>query len=634
MMRYHADDRIPTLKAALTEHMNGEDLKRLGAHTKQKLPGRKAEIAAVILDYLAGERLQKVWQRLDTLQQAAVAEVVHSASPRFPADRFRAKYGGDPDWGTSDKYGYRRNPSLLGFFFYGKRVMPDDLKARLEAFVPPPAAVTIQTVAQLPATCELHCFRRSAKAKHTQEVSEAVPLEIHHTETAAQRELLAVLRLIDAGKVVVSDKTRRPSAAAIATITGVLEGGDFYPVLAVAKGREDENAGPIRAFAWPLLVQAGGLAQLSGTRLQLTRAGRKALAQPAAETLRNLWDKWRHTTLIDELARIECVKGQTGKKGKHGLTAVSSRRDAISVALAESPGGVWIATDEFFRFLRASGIDFSVSEDPWHLYIGDPHYGSLGYAHCGSILEERYLYAFLLEYAATLGIIDVALVPPAGARHNYHDLWGADDLVYFNRYDGLMFLRVTPLGAYCLGAEDAYRPAPLETRPVLHVLPNLEVAAIGAALEPGDRIALDTYATRLSDLVWRLEPDRLLAAMDAGRPIHEIREFLEARSGAAIPATVTRLLDDIAERSTKIRERGLARLVECADAALAALIANDSRIGKHCLQAGERHLVVPAASEAAFKRNLREAGYLLAAGETRPVPSGPKAGSRKKAAED
>jgi len=98
--------------------------------------------------------------------------------------------------------------------------------------------------------------------------------------------------------------------------------------------------------------------------------------------------------------------------------------------------------------------------------------------------------------------------------------------------------------------------------------------------------------------------------------VEELREFLTARSGTAIPDTVSRLPDDVAERSTKLQDRGLARLVECADAALAALIANDTRTRKHCLRAGERHLVVPASSESAFRRALRDAGYLLPMGVT------------------
>jgi hypothetical protein len=228
-------------------------------------------------------------------------------------------------------------------------------------------------------------------------------------------------------------------------------------------------------------------------------------------------------------------------------------------------------------------------------------------------------------------VIDVALIPPVGARYNYGGLWGTDDLVYFSRYDGLMYFRVTALGAYCLGAETEYQPAPVETRPVLSVLPNLEITAIGAKLDQGDRIALDTYTIQVSDFVWRLDQAKLLTAVEEGRPIDEVRQFLTARSSVAIPDTVARLLDDVAAGSTKIRDQGLARLVECADPALAALIANDSRTRRHCMLAGERHLVVPASSEAAFKRTLREVGYLVAMGEVKVAKPSRKASGKKSA---
>lgn len=337
--------------------------------------------------------------------------------------------------------------------------MPDDLKARLETFAPKPAAAKVKTLSELPAAYDLPWFRWNSKTRTEERGTEEIPLAVHQTELTAQRELPSVLRLIDFGKVTVSDKTRRPSVATIKAITNVLEGGDYYPVLPVKSKWHDENAAPIRAFAWPLIVQARGLAQLSGSKLQLTTAGRKALSQPAAETLHRLWFKWIDTTIIDELSRIECVKGQTGK-GKRGLTALSSRRDAIANTLAECPAGSWIATDEFRRFVCASGNDYVVSRNAWDLYIGEKHYGSLGYEGGEQILDERYLLAFLLEYAATLGVIDVALIPPAGARYNYGGLWGTDEFVYFSRYDGLMYFRITALGAYCLGADTEYQPAP------------------------------------------------------------------------------------------------------------------------------------------------------------------------------
>jgi hypothetical protein len=220
----------------------------------------------------------------------------------------------------------------------------------------------VTSLEELPAAYDRPFERWNARTKKQEHGTEPVPLTVHETERSAQRELLSVLRLVDAGKVAVSDKTRRASSATIDAMTAVLEGGDYYPFVPPTDRWHDENAGPMRAFAWPLLIQAGGLAQRSGSRLQLTKAGRKALAAPAAQTLKTLWEKWTDSTVLDELSRIECVKGQTGK-GKRGLTAVASRREAIADTLAECPVHRWIAADELLRLVRASGHDFAVSRN-------------------------------------------------------------------------------------------------------------------------------------------------------------------------------------------------------------------------------------------------------------------------------
>ncbi|MHB1710541.1 MAG: helicase-associated domain-containing protein [Acidimicrobiales bacterium] len=599
---------VTTLESALSDTMTVDELKQLASLTGIALPTRKAELARVISGYLAGSGLHRVWDNLDELQKAAVSEVVHASDPRFPPDRFRAKYGRGPDWGSLGKYVRGARPTPLRFFFFGldgDLVMPLDLKERLRAFVPAPTAAEVTSHEQLPTDGEADVAR---------------PLTVHTAEPAAGRELLSVLRLIDSGKVAVSDKTRRPSTRAIAAIDSVLEGGDFYPYEAPEPGYDDENAGPVRAFAWPMIVQAGGLAQLAGSKLQLTKAGRKALGEPAATTLVLLWERWLGTTVLDELARVECVKGQKGKGGR-GLTAIASRRDAIAATLAQCPALRWIHTDDLLRYVWATDHEFAVARNAWQLYIDSPQYGSLGYDSTGYILEERYLLCLMFEYAATLGIVDVAFVPPSEARPDYGHLWGTDDLPYFSRYDGLMFVRITHLGAHALGIETGHAPKPLDPKPGLRVLPDFEIVASGGDLYHADRLALDTFAVPVSDLVWRLESARLLAAVDEGRSIGDIRRFLTTRSSAALPQPVVRLLDDVTERCGRVRERGLARLIECDDPALAALIANDRQTGRHCMASGERHLVVPASSDAAFRRALRTLGYLLARNEDRtPVP--------------
>jgi hypothetical protein len=120
----------------------------------------------------------------------------------------------------------------------------------------------------------------------------------------------------------------------------------------------------------------------------------------------------------------------------------------LEKALAACPAQQWITVEEMFRLIKASANSFQVTHDPWKLYIGEQRYGSLGYdAHyTWEALQGRFTLAFLFEYAATLGVIDVAYIPPAGSRNDFHDRWGTDDLSCLSRYDGLMYLRINSLG--------------------------------------------------------------------------------------------------------------------------------------------------------------------------------------------
>ena len=160
-----------------------------------------------------------------------------------------------------------------------------------------------------------------------------------------------------------------------------------------------------------------------------------------------------------------------------------------------------------------------------------------------------------------------------------------------------------------------------------------EAGAPGAA-EPGDRgrpartwnraIAWRSMPTplRVSDFVWRLEAGKLLAAIEEGRPVEEIRAVPGGAKRHGHSRTRSRACSTMSpNEARRVHDRGLARLIECADAALAALIANDTRTRKHCMRAGERHLVVSGSSEAAFRRALRDAGYLLSAESKRPAKS-------------
>ena len=274
----------------------------------------------------------------------------------------------------------------------------------------------------------------------------AGPVLARWTAPDALSNLVSVLELAADGQVRYSAGTRRPTAATVKLVEDVLVAGDFY-----------DSGEPIAAFAWPLLIQVGGLARLVGTRLELSSRGRAALARPSYEALGALWARWLGSVSTDELARIEAIKGQR-KPGT--LTSAITRRAAVAAALAALRPGAWTGAGKLLASLRAQQPPLVAARSLralWRLYVVDSYFGSLG--HAGSrtwdLVEGRYALCVLFEYAATLGLIDVAYADPCGARDDYRALWGADQLGCLSRYDGLAAVRVNELGAAVLHDPDA-----------------------------------------------------------------------------------------------------------------------------------------------------------------------------------
>ncbi len=87
-------------------------------------------------------------------------------------------------------------------------------------------------------------------------------------------------------------------------------------------------------------------------------------------------------------------------------------------------------------------------------------------------------------------------------------------------------------------------------------------------------------------------------------------------------------IDDVTGRAGQLRDLGTMQLVECADRALAVLIARDRRAGKLCRPVGDCHLAVPAEHGAAFRTALRALGYPLRCYRRGSVPAGQLAGVR------
>ncbi|MCO4865584.1 MULTISPECIES: hypothetical protein [Cupriavidus] len=595
--------RLPMPIISLTEALNNltvDNLKSLMRWLPEASRiGKKSGLVEEILRNLAGDRLQALWEGLDKTQRLAVAEATYAEDGCFNATRFRAKYGRLPNFSVRDerrRHEHHGPPTALCLFLYyqnGWRYVPADLNERLMAFVPAPEPVRLDTVDSLPG------------------IYGESPLSVRLCERDALADLPLLLRLVDQGKLKVSEKTALPGTATLQLLCGQLSGSDYYaePV----PGPTDQEIGPIKAFSWPMLLQAAGLVQRNGSKLVLSKAGLTALTTPTADVLVKIWRKWLKATSLDEFSRIDVIKGQKAKGG--AMAAVAPRRAAIAEMLQRCPAGKWISIDAFSRFMVATGHTFDVARDPWSLYICEPDYGSLGHSgyHDWDILQLRYMLCFLFEYVAPLGIIDIAYTEPAGARPNFHDMWGTDELQFLSRYDGLAYFRVTSLGAYCLGASGHYTPAPVQSSVRLSVMPGMQVKVIAGRLSAEESLVLDMWATEEADRLWRLDLQKAIVAVERGHDIAELREFLQARDDQPVPDTVESFIKRAGKQGKALKVAGTTLLIDCNDAQMAAMLATRKETAHLCLRAGDKHVVVRLEDEDKFRTHIRALGYGMTA---------------------
>ena len=429
-----------------------------------------------------------------------------------------------------------------------------------------------------------------------------------NTTRDALHDVVAMLRAVDQGQIAVSDKTRLPGLAAQRVVTSKLAGGDFYDIV-VPEDEWTQEAGPIKAVAWPVLIQAGGLALLKSNKLCLTPAGLQALNRPPAEVVRDIWGKWLASTLLDEFSRIDVIKGQKAKG--FPLKPVPPRRAAIAKALRHCPTNAWTAVDELLRFMQAEGIRLDICDSLDHLYIEELQYGSLmfGGADSWRMVRLRYLLCVLFEYCATMGIVDVAFQRPHQARRDCGDLWGGQDSSFLSRYDGLMHIRLTDLGAYCLGLSDSCTlPAEAATC-ALTVHADLRVCVSNGILSPDDILMLDSWASAQDGNCWRLDQQKTIAAVERGHDTAQLAAFLQERDSQPTPPQVEGFLRMCSKKGKAMTVVAASLLIKCADTDTADLIAGHKDMAQLCMRAGDQHLVVRQDREKAFRSAVRQLGY-------------------------
>jgi hypothetical protein len=373
-----------------------------------------------------------------------------------------------------------------------------------------------------------------------------------------------------------------------------------------------ETGGPVRAHAWGVLVQQCGWARPHGGVLKLTSDGQAMLRGFSPEGFRAGVMKFLGDGEFDELHRVNHIRGQSGK-GRRWLRDPALRKAALEEALSELPVGDWLTYQEARRIIEASGHEWDVlKEAAGVLYFGELRYGMIN--DIGG-LNSQFLRALCHESLATLGLVDVGYVYPHSLWPDLRDSWGIDDLSFCGRYDGLLFVRINPLGAYALGHSDRYEFRPDSGPKLFQVWPNLEIHLAAGVLNPADRAALELMAVPRDERVLVLDPERIFSHAEAGGALAELLQFLEANAADGLPESVREFMGSLDHRIRSFRRAREAVLLEWAEEGLARHIADDPATSELCYHAGGHRLVVAKDQLAAFRRAVKKLGFVLPLGK-------------------
>jgi hypothetical protein len=614
----------------LEQHLSAltvDELKWYAAVVANHLPTRKGELIELLAVTLRNPvELRRLLDQCTPIQRQVVAEVVHNLGGLYDADRIEARYPGASapantrgygGYYTSFGLGSKRKPAtafdlLFGYSYELGRYIPRDLVALLRDILPPPPPFDLHSRADRPAI-----------AKTGKQQSAPPEVTVSTTERAVFHDLAATLSLIDQGKVSVSAATRLPNLTSLRNLRQRLLVGDYFP------DQEYERAeDAIRPLALIILVQAAKWAApaSSGGKLELTRSGAALVGVPLeASHIRDIWQRWIKSNVLDELSRIRAIKGQQSKSVH--LTKPAERREKLNAVLRLCPVDRWVEFDELLRYMRAEAQlpeierngqtalrigSFSYDDYEWPSY-------SYGGAKYWDVVIGSYLRAVLWEYAATLGLIEIAYTWPEETPHDFGTFYGFDD-DYVSRYDGLLGLRLTNLGAFVLGLTDEYTPPPMaadEGPPLLKVLPNLDIVVTDPGrIMPAERAFLERIGTAESQDVYRLSRDQVLEATQHGLSVEQIKAFLAGKSGlpeAQLPQTVRVFFQDLQQRLGALREGGKMLMLEGDDPYILTELANASALRSLVQLAsidGRTVLLVPEERESAVRRHLRKLGYV------------------------
>lgn len=530
--------------------------------------------------------VRRLWGKLSTLEQKAVAVAFHNDGV-FDADIFIAQYGSLPPRPKKNTWSWETEAIVLDLFLVEGSI-PPQIMPLLAAIAPPPDPFQISGISSEPPQVMLH--------------KQPVPQTIALREENGRYDLLIFLGLCARGDLKLSSTSLRLTPKSVTTLLAQLTMGDFIDF---AEKADDT----ILCFGLTTFAFQAGLIDSQG---QLQELGKRYLATEAPGLLFEALENWSEANAFDEITRIKCIRGLRTRGLR--LTRPAERRQKIIEALSWCPTGVWIKMDDFYRGLKIWHFDFEIEEGGLDkLYIGTGSYYRDAWASSHSqwlLTTGLYVNAVLWETLASIGAIDIVYAED-GEDIFPAEAYTYDDSVY-SAYDGLLYFRINPLGAFLFGQAGAYTP----TRTADEALFALSPAGHVALLRPQElSVAHRAQIEQMADPAgagYQLSVVKLLQALEVSATLETQRAFLAQRHRGPLPAEIVALFDRVETDSKALTIQAKSLTIRVRSAEIAQKVMDDPVAGKIARRLDDRTLLIPASRERAFRQALHLVGYGLA----------------------
>ncbi|MCP4420011.1 MAG: hypothetical protein GY805_25665 [Chloroflexi bacterium] len=566
---------------------NSDTLKKyvtlLGGSSSITLKGKRVNFICQKL--LEKNSLEALWKRLDKISKRAVSTAYHNDG-EFDTAAFIAQYGQLPPRPKKENtywYSYRTEPILFDLFVVDGQIA-EDLMPLLAELILPLERFKLEGIDQLPTEVKRNRYEWDVTSVET--------------EMIGRTDLLTYLQMVEQKQLKFGAKNNRLTAASVRKVMTNLMDGDYREPLDSVTGRTT-----IRPFGLDVFSQESGLMTRTG---KLTKAGREYLHRQNPETMLTAFEKWSDSGKFDELHRLKQLGGLKSRGTR--LTPATSRREKVIEALSWCPVDAWIDIQDFYRAVIIWDFDFETEKtDYTNLYVGSRHYGELYGESYWGIVNGLYINAVIWEYLGTIGAVDVAFTEDEDASFANGSRYTDEPVSLF---DGLLYFRINPWGAFLLGQADEYTPAQPKQKSLFKIDEDKQLHLL-ADLLPNERLQLEAMARSIDKKTYQLDELKLLTAVESGQQLNQLTAFLEANHKGKMLVSTSKWLTQLQQNMGAFKEGETAVLIKLAQPKLLKLIQQDKTLAKLYQKVDGKTVLVPSSKLSRFRKRLKELGYLL-----------------------